>query len=170
MAYKRRRTRLTPSTYRTTTYKTDGSIHTSTTTKMGNQTWTESEKGKTHTINTDGWITTRSQRRRKPRKNRELEKFFKMLFSSSKKKPKKKVEPQKSEMPRLETSNKELEEYNTWFNSLTSEEQKVQNEKLKTEQKALKKLHDSQERLGIFVIAAIGLIVMSVFKLISYLF
>lgn len=70
MAYKRKRTRLTPSTYRTTTYKSDGSIRTSTTTKMGNQTWTESEKGRTHTVNTNGWITTRSQRRRKPRKNK----------------------------------------------------------------------------------------------------
>ena len=82
MAYKRKRTRLTPTTYRTTIYKTDGSTHTSVTTKVANQTWTESERGRTHTVNTDGWITRKDYRKKK----RKIPKFdFSFLFGKKKK-------------------------------------------------------------------------------------
>lgn len=181
MAYKRIRTRLTPTTYRTTIYKTDGSTHTSVTTKVANQTWTESERGRTHTVNTDGWITRKDYRKKK----RKIPKFdFSFLFGKKKKKATPKSSPNKSppEIPTLthipsllEKLNidtkyemapaktleeaREEDEYMKWLRSLPPDRMNEELLKLKTHYDALYpqqlKEKERQERIAIFTLALI---------------
>lgn len=81
--YKRTRTKTGPNTYRTVTFKRDGTSHTSYSTKTGNKktgtrTRTISNKGWTFTSTDGGWVRTeKSKKPRKPRSTTTKQSTFK---------------------------------------------------------------------------------------------